>query len=407
MNQGLPNQKPLSAEEMSFLRGLSQSEDAPQRVKSIERTTNHDVKAVEYYITEMMEKAKMGNQSLVHFGCTSEDINNLSYGLILKDARESVILPTMTRLVDQLRQLAHQLADSPLLSLTHGQPATPTTMGKELANFTWRLEKEAATFKRVSIMGKLNGAVGNYNAFAVSYADVEWPSLTQEFIEQRLGICHAAYSTQIECHDYIAELCDSISRFNRILLDFVRDIWQYISRSLFTLKKVESEVGSSTMPHKINPIDFENCEGNLGLANAILHHLSEKLPVSRLQRDLSDSTVLRSVGVGFAYALIAYTSCLQGLGKIELKPAALAAELDPANMLLGEAIQTVLRKNGVANAYERLKALTRGEDLQASELKSFIESLRAEIEDPQDFERLMKLTPKDYVGLAPFLARSV
>ncbi len=375
------------------------------RVKSIEATTNHDVKAVEYFLKEKVA----GNEELaavsefLHFACTSEDINNLSYGLMLSEARDSVLLPAMDRLIAAATAMAQDMAGAAMLSRTHGQPASPTTMGKEWANVVFRLRRQRQQVADVSILGKINGAVGNYNAHLVSYPDVEWPTLAKAFVEE-LGLAWNPYTTQIEPHDYIAELGDALARFDTVLIDFCRDVWGYVSLGYFKQKVIAGEVGSSTMPHKVNPIDFENAEGNLGLANAVLRHLAEKLPVSRWQRDLTDSTVLRNLGVGFGYALLAYESALKGLGKLELNPVRLAEDLDATWEVLGEAVQTVMRRYGLANPYEQMKALTRGKGITPESLYAFIENL----DIPGDAKtQLLALTPATYTGNAEQQARDI
>ncbi|OBS10737.1 adenylosuccinate lyase [Acidihalobacter prosperus] len=375
-------------------------------VKTIERTTNHDVKAVEYFIKQRFAAADPALDSVkefVHFACTSEDINNLAYGLMLKRGRDEVLLPAMDEIVALLRALAHRLADSPMLSRTHGQPASPTTLGKEFANVVARLERQRAQIAEVSILGKINGAVGNYNAHAITYPDLDWAAFAERFVTG-LGLAWNPYTTQIEPHDYIAELFDAVARFNTILLDLARDTWGYISLGYFRQRVVAGEVGSSTMPHKVNPIDFENAEGNLGLANAILEHLARKLPVSRWQRDLTDSTVLRNLGVGLAHSLIAYRALLKGLGKLEVDHDRLAADLEANWEVLAEPIQTVMRRYGLPNPYEQLKALTRGQRIDAARLRSFIEAL-----DLPEAARaaLLELTPAGYTGTAAEQAKRV
>ncbi len=379
-------------------------EDA-QRIKAIEATTNHDVKAIEYYLKEQIA----GNEELeaisefIHFACTSEDINNLSYALMLKKARQRILLPMMQRIMDTLAELAHKYADLPMLARTHGQPASPTTIGKELANLVQRLRRQYTQFEQAEILGKMNGAVGNFNAHLVAYPEVDWPLLAQNFV-QELGLNYNAYTTQIEPHDFIAEYFGGIGRFNTILVDFCRDVWGYISLGYFRQRMVENEVGSSTMPHKVNPIDFENAEGNLGLADAIFHHLAAKLPISRWQRDLTDSTVLRNLGVGIAHSLIAYQSILKGLGKLEAEPERLAADLDANWEVLAEAIQTVMRRYGIPQPYEQLKKLTRGQRVNQENLCEFVESLELPREVKQ---RLLALTPATYTGNAAQQGRSI
>ncbi|MEK6772041.1 MAG: adenylosuccinate lyase, partial [Pseudomonadota bacterium] len=348
-----------------------------RRVKEIEATTNHDVKAVEYFLKEKTKSnAEIAKVSeFLHFACTSEDINNLAYALMLKEARASVMLPAMDRLIDTIGKMAKRHADQPMLARTHGQPASPTTVGKELANVAYRLKRAREQAARVELLGKINGAVGNYNAHLVSYPDVDWPAFAKQFVEG-LGLSWNAYTTQIEPHDYIAELMQAMSRFNTILIDLNRDVWGYISLAYFKQKTVKGEVGSSTMPHKVNPIDFENSEGNLGLANTLFHHLAEKLPVSRWQRDLTDSTVLRNLGVGLGYSLLAWDSCLRGIGKLEVNPARLNEDLDANWDVLAEAVQTVMRRYGIPEPYEKLKELTRGKGgLTREALHTFINDL--------------------------------
>ena len=383
--------------------GLSLADAA--RVKEIERTTNHDVKAVEYLIKERLkDDAELGPAlEFVHFACTSEDINNLSYALMLREARDTVLLPALDGIAASLRALAHAQAAQPMLSRTHGQTASPTTLGKEVANVVARLERQRRQVAAVELTGKINGAVGNYNAHVASYPDVDWPAFAQRFVEG-LGLPFNPYTTQIEPHDNVAELGDAIRRANTVLVDLARDVWGYISLGYFRQKLKEGEVGSSTMPHKVNPIDFENAEGNFGLANAVLKHFSEKLPISRMQRDLTDSTVLRNMGVGFGHTVLALDSCLRGLGKLEAEPARLAADLDAAWEVLAEAVQTVMRRHGLPNPYEQLKALTRGQGITADSMRAFIESLDLPADAKQ---RLRDMTPGSYTGLAERLARGI
>ena len=367
-------------------------------VKQFEATTNHDVKAVEYLIKEKFQQIEglAPHIEFVHFACTSEDINNLSHGLMLKTALERELLPVMQEIIDVLSGLARDYAAVPMLSRTHGQVASPTTMGKELANVVARLRKQFAQVAATEILGKINGAVGNYNAHVSAYPEIDWNKISETFVTS-LNLSWNPYTTQIEPHDYIAELFDAVRRFNTILLDLDRDIWSYISIAYFKQKKVEGETGSSTMPHKVNPIDFENSEGNLGLANAILGHLGEKLPVSRWQRDLTDSTVLRNIGVGLAYSLIAYRSSLKGLGKLELNEAALAADLDASWEVLAEPVQTIMRKYGIAEPYEKLKAMTRGQSLTQGAIKSLLD----ELDLPDDVnQEILDMTPASYIGAA-------
>ena len=372
--------------------------DDAKQVKALERTTNHDVKAVEYLVKEKLSTVE-GLQpyiEFVHFACTSEDINNLAHGLMLQDAMKSSVKPLMKDVVGAIASIAKEHAATPMLSRTHGQVASPTTMGKELANVVARLKRQLATVQNIPVLGKINGAVGNYNAHVSAYPDVDWLSLSGQFVTH-LGLNWNPYTTQIEPHDYIAELFQTICRFNTILLDFDRDIWSYISIGYFRQKKVEGETGSSTMPHKVNPIDFENSEGNLGLANALLSHLAEKLPVSRWQRDLTDSTVLRNVGVGLSYSLIAYNSALKGIGKLELNEAALAKDLERSWEILAEPIQTIMRKHGIAEPYEKLKAMTRGESLSQERIVSMLD----ELDLPEAVKTdILSLTPANYIGEA-------
>jgi adenylosuccinate lyase len=374
------------------------------RVKEIESTTNHDVKAIEYFIKESIaDNAELAAISeFVHFACTSEDINNLSHALMLREGRE-VLLQDIDAIVDKLAEQAREFADIPMLSRTHGQTASPTTMGKELANVVARLRRQRACIADVALLGKINGAVGNYNAHISAYADVDWEANAQSFVEG-LGLSWNPYTTQIEPHDYIAELFDAIARFNTILIDLDRDIWGYISLGYFKQRTIAGEVGSSTMPHKVNPIDFENSEGNLGIANAVLQHLAAKLPISRWQRDLTDSTVLRNMGVGMAYSVIAYQATLKGLGKLQINPERLAADLDDAWEVLAEPIQTVMRRYGVEEPYEKLKALTRGQRITRETLASFIETL--EIPEAAKAE-LRQLSPASYIGNAVAQAKRI
>jgi adenylosuccinate lyase len=376
-----------------------------QRIKDIERTTNHDVKAVEYFIKEKIaDNAELhAVTEFVHFACTSEDINNLSHALMLREGLDIGMLPVMTKVIDQIAKLAHDHAAQPMLSRTHGQTASPTTVGKELANAVHRLRRQLAQIQNVELLGKINGAVGNYNAHLSAYPNIDWAATAETFIEG-LGLNFNPYTTQIEPHDYIAELYDAVARFNTILIDLDRDIWGYISLGYFTQKTVEGEVGSSTMPHKVNPIDFENSEGNLGIANALLNHLSAKLPISRWQRDLTDSTVLRNLGVGFAHSLIAYESTLKGLSKLELNAARLDADLNQAWEVLAEPIQTVMRRYNIEKPYEKLKALTRGKAMSAEVIQSFVSSL--DIPEQAKAE-LMAMTPGSYIGNAINQARNI
>ncbi len=368
------------------------------RIKTIERTTNHDVKAVEYFLKEKIQ----GNATLqastefLHFACTSEDINNLSHGLMLKTGRDEVLLPAMDEIITVMAQQAQQLAAQPMLSRTHGQTASPTTVGKEFANVVYRLQKQRDQVAAVQIVGKANGAVGNYNAHISAYPEIDWPAFSSDFIDS-IGLKINPFTIQIEPHDYMAEMFDAISRFNTILIDFSRDIWAYISIAYFKQRTIAGEIGSSTMPHKVNPIDFENAEGNLGLANALLGHLSSKLPISRWQRDLTDSTVLRNLGVGFAHSMIAYQSLLKGLSKLEVNSSTIEADLDSSWEVLAEPIQTVMRRYGIENPYEKLKELTRGKAITQQAFQDFINTL----EIPDDArDKLLKLTPLNYIGNA-------
>ncbi|MBT5556401.1 MAG: adenylosuccinate lyase [Halieaceae bacterium] len=377
--------------------------DAAQAIKAIERTTNHDVKAIEYFLKDSLQtNAALAQASeFVHFACTSEDINNLSHALMLRDGIP-VIAHEMRAIITAIDALATQYSDLSMLSRTHGQTASPTTLGKEMANVSARLRRQLAGVESITPLGKFNGAVGNFNAHLSAYPDINWPQLSQEFVES-LGLEWNPMTTQIEPHDYMAELFQAISRFNTILIDFDRDIWSYISLGYFKQRTIEGEIGSSTMPHKVNPIDFENSEGNLGLANAILAHLSEKLPMSRWQRDLTDSTVLRNMGVGFGYSLLAYTATLKGISKLEVNPSRLAEDLDNSWEVLAEPIQTVMRRYGIPEPYEKLKALTRGQAITRDTLHAFITTL----ELPKETKtQLLALTPANYVGLAKQLTET-
>ncbi len=405
---GIPEVAPFSAEANALLNELAENFqlEHAQRIKDIERTTNHDVKAVEYLLKEQAAKlpelAKVSE--FIHFACTSEDINNLSHALMLREGRDDVLLPLMRQVAESIRTLAVQFADVPMLSRTHGQPASPTTMGKELANVVYRLERQIAQVAAVPLLGKINGAVGNYNAHLSAYPEIDWEANAREFIEGDLGLAFNPYTTQIEPHDYIAELFDAIARFNTILIDFDRDIWGYISLGYFKQKTVAGEIGSSTMPHKVNPIDFENSEGNLGIANALLQHLASKLPVSRWQRDLTDSTVLRNLGVGLAHSLIAYEASLKGIGKLELNAQRLAADLDACWEVLAEPIQTVMRRYGIENPYEKLKELTRGKGITPEALREFIDTLAI---PEQAKSELRTMTPASYIGNAVAQAKRI
>jgi len=381
------------------------SEPDAARIKEIERITNHDVKAVEYFLKEKIaDNAEIqAVNEFIHFACTSEDINNLAYGLMLKGGRDEVLVPQLEQLNQTITSLAHQYAGDSLLSRTHGQPASPSTVGKEMANVVARLDRQIAQIKSVQIFGKINGAVGNYNAHYCAYPEVDWPELAKNFVES-LGLEWNAYTTQIEPHDYIAELFDANCRYNTVLIDFCRDLWTYISLGHFKQKVIAGEVGSSTMPHKVNPIDFENAEGNLGIANALMTHLAQKLPVSRLQRDLTDSTVLRALGVGIGHGIIAYQSALKGINKLELNDDSIAAELDANWEVLGEAVQTVMRRHGIEKPYEKLKALTRGRRINADDMAEFITTL--DLPDAVK-EQLLDLTPANYVGNAVEQAKRI
>jgi len=398
---------PFSDHAANILNGIAErfSEADAGRIKDIERTTNHDVKAVEYFIKERI----VGNAELeavsefVHFACTSEDINNLSHALMLREGRGQVLIPRMNQVIATVRALAHALADLPMLSRTHGQPASPTTLGKEMANVVYRLDRQRGQVAAVRLLGKINGAVGNYNAHLVAYPDVAWPDVACGFVES-LGLDWNSYSIQIEPHDYMAELFDAIARFNNVLMDFCRDVWGYIALGYFRQKTVAGEIGSSTMPHKVNPIDFENAEGNLGLANALFGHLAQKLPISRWQRDLTDSTVLRNLGVGFAHTSIALQSVLRGVAKLEPDKERLAVDLDANWEVLAEPVQTVMRRYGIEQPYEKLKALTRGQRITQADLAQFIDVL----ELPDDAKaRLQTLSPESYLGNASVQAKAV
>jgi adenylosuccinate lyase len=391
----------FSDEANQFLDNLAAnfSEEDGRRIKEIERTTNHDVKAVEYFLKEKVEALPelAAVSEFIHFACTSEDINNTSHALMLKEARETVILPEIRTLIDSIAKLAEEYRDIPLLSRTHGQPASPTTMGKEMANVAYRMERQYKQIENVEILAKINGAVGNYNAHLSAYPELDWHAFSEEFITESLGVTWNPYTTQIEPHDYIAELFDAVARFNTILIDFDRDVWGYIALGHFKQKTIAGEIGSSTMPHKVNPIDFENSEGNLGLANAVFGHLAQKLPVSRWQRDLTDSTVLRNLGVGVGYAVIAYTSTLKGISKLEVNRDALLAELDKNWEVLAEPVQTVMRRYAIEKPYEKLKELTRGKRVDGEAMRNFIEALDIPEHEKQ---RLKEMTPANYIGQA-------
>jgi adenylosuccinate lyase len=404
---GIAELAPFSDAAAGRLRALADGFDVAgaARVKEIERTTNHDVKAVEYFIKErLQDDAELGPAlEFVHFACTSEDINNLSYALMLHEARETVLLPKLDELVAKLRAMAHEHAGLPMLSRTHGQTASPTTVGKELANVVARLQRQREVFAGLPMPGKINGAVGNYNAHVSAYPDIDWPSFSQRFVRS-LGLDWQPYTTQIEPHDGIAELCDAQKRIDTIAIDLCRDIWGYISLGYFKQAVKAGEVGSSTMPHKVNPIDFENAEGNFGIANALLEHFAAKLPISRWQRDLTDSTVLRALGTAFGHALIGYDALLRGLGKLSANPERLAADLDASWEVLAEAVQTVMRRHGLPNPYEQLKALTRGQGINEASMREFIGGLELPADAKQ---RLLEMTPGSYTGLAERLAREI
>ncbi|WP_159654390.1 adenylosuccinate lyase [Vibrio atypicus] len=391
----------FSAEANQFLDNLAAnfSEEDARRIKEIERTTNHDVKAVEYFLKEKVADVPELHavNEFFHFACTSEDINNTSHALMLKEARENVILPEIRNLIDAIKALAVEYRDIPLLSRTHGQPASPSTMGKEMANVAYRMERQFKQIENVEILAKINGAVGNYNAHLSAYPELDWHKFSEEFITESLGVTWNPYTTQIEPHDYIAELFDAIARFNTILIDFDRDVWGYIALGHFKQKTIAGEIGSSTMPHKVNPIDFENSEGNLGLANAVFGHLAQKLPVSRWQRDLTDSTVLRNLGVGVGYAIIAYTSTLKGISKLEVNREALLAELDKNWEVLAEPVQTVMRRYNIEKPYEKLKELTRGKRVDGEAMRNFIDGLEL---PEHEKVRLKEMTPANYIGQA-------
>ena len=399
---------PFSATTIAQLDALNVnfSEADALAIKTIEATTNHDVKAVEYWLRGKLSDNPETAKALefIHFACTSEDINNLSHALMLKSARDAVMLPTLNVLTTRLQSISHQLADLPMLCRTHGQTATPSTLGKEMANVVYRLQRAGQRLAETEILGKINGAVGNYNAHLAAYPNVDWEKFAKKFVEAR-GITFNPYTTQIEPHDYMAELFDAYARINTILIDLNRDIWGYISLGYFKQKVVKGEVGSSTMPHKVNPIDFENSEGNLGLANALLRHLSEKLPISRWQRDLTDSTVLRNMGVALGYTLLAYESCLKGLNKLEANPQRLAEDLNASWEVMAEPIQTVMRRYNITDAYDKLKELTRGkDDISRASLQAFINTLEIPAQEKQ---RLLQLSPETYIGKAAELAKRI
>jgi len=432
---GFAEIKPFSAQAIAHLDQMAAnfSEKDAARIKEIEAVTNHDVKAVEYWLKEQVKDVPelVAASEFIHFACTSEDINNTSHGMMLKSARDGVLLPALQAIIAKLTEIAHANAalpmlsrthgqtaspttlgkefanvnaELPMLSRTHGQTASPTTLGKEFANVVARLQRAVRRIADVEILGKMNGAVGNYNAHLSAYPEFDWPTFSKNVIEQRLGLTFNPYTIQIEPHDYMAEMFDAIARTNTILLDLNRDIWTYVSLGYFKQKLKAGEIGSSTMPHKVNPIDFENSEGNLGLANSVLRHMADKLPVSRMQRDLTDSTVLRNIGVGFGYALLAYDSCLRGLNKLEVNAARLEQDLDANWEVLAEPVQTVMRRYGIANPYEQLKELTRGKGITREALREFIETLAV----PQEAKDLMlAMTPANYTGLAAKLAADI
>jgi adenylosuccinate lyase len=406
-NPAIVEVAPFSKDATALLNGLVDNFriEHAERVKEIERTTNHDVKAVEYLIKETIaDNAELlAVSEFVHFACTSEDINNLSHALMLKEGRDDIVVPALQAIHGQLTAMAVEFADVAMLARTHGQTASPTTVGKEMANVAYRLQRQLASITAVPLLGKINGAVGNYNAHISAYPDLDWPAISQAFIEG-LGLEFNPYTTQIEPHDYMAELFDGLARSNTILIDFARDIWGYISLGYFKQKTIAGEVGSSTMPHKVNPIDFENAEGNLGIANALYGHLSAKLPVSRWQRDLTDSTVLRNMGVGLGYSMIAYASLDKGVGKLQLNQERLAADLDAAWEVLAEPIQTVMRRYGIEEPYEKLKALTRGNVMDQATIQAFIDTL----EIPQEAKTALKaMTPASYIGNAVQQAKDI
>ena len=404
---GIPELQGLAPQMLGILDDLAAglSEVQAAQVKHIEKQTNHDVKAVEYFVKSCLDEvpAWKARREFVHFACTSEDINNLSYALMMKDARDQVMLPQLDLLIEKLRQMAHANASVAMMARTHGQPATPTTLGKEVANFAHRLKGARAVLAAVAIEGKLNGAVGNFNAHLAAYPNVDWPQLSQRFIES-LELHYNAYTTQIEPHDWIAQYLDALARINTILIDLSRDFWGYISLGYFRQKIIANEVGSSTMPHKVNPIDFENGEGNLGMANAVLRFLADKLPISRWQRDLTDSTVLRNLGVGVSHAFIAWRAIDRGLDRVQVDAQRMAADLDANWELLAEPIQTVMRRYGIDNAYEQLKTLTRGQKVDAAIVREFVRQLPLPEEAKQ---RLSNLSPSNYIGLAALLAKEI
>ncbi|HSY26865.1 MAG TPA: adenylosuccinate lyase [Burkholderiaceae bacterium] len=405
---GFAEIKPFSANANALLNKLASdfNETHAERIKAIEAVTNHDVKAVEYWLKEQVKDVPelVAASEFIHFACTSEDINNTSHGMMLKAARDTVMLPTLQAVIENLLQLAHTHANLPMMSRTHGQPASPTTLGKEIANVVARLQRAVQRIAAIEILGKMNGAVGNYNAHLSAYPNFDWETFSKNVIEQRLGLKFNPYTIQIEPHDYMAELFDAVARTNTILIDLNRDIWGYISIGYFKQRTKAGEIGSSTMPHKVNPIDFENSEGNLGMANAVLKHMAEKLPLSRWQRDLTDSTVLRNIGVGFGYAILAYDSCLRGLNKLEVNPSRIHEDLDATWEVLAEPVQTVMRRYGIENPYEQLKELTRGKGISKEALREFINGLAI----PRSAkDHLLAMTPANYIGIAAELARKI
>ena len=405
---GLAEIKPFSGNANALLNRLAAdfTDADAERIKAIEAVTNHDVKAVEYWLKEQVKDVPelLAASEFIHFACTSEDINNTSHGMMLKATRDTVMQPALQALIARLTALAHANADQPMMSRTHGQPASPTTLGKEMANVVARLQRAAERIGAVEILAKMNGAVGNYNAHLSAYPELDWQAFSKQVIEERLGLRFNPYTIQIEPHDYMAELFDAVARANTILIDLNRDIWGYISLGYFKQSTKAGEIGSSTMPHKVNPIDFENSEGNLGMANAVLKHMAEKLPVSRWQRDLTDSTVLRNIGVGFGYTLLAYDSCLRGLNKLEVNPSRMAEDLEQSWEVLAEPVQTVMRRYGIENPYEQLKELTRGKGISKEALQQFIAGLAI----PQEArDGLLALTPANYLGYALTLAQAI
>ncbi len=405
---GLPELKPLSAASRKHLHDIvaNFSESDAAEIKTIEARTNHDVKAVEYWLKTQVSSSQelVSSTEFIHFACTSEDINNTSHGLMLSAARSDVMLPALQGLLASFKAMAHEWAAVPMLARTHGQTASPTTVGKELANVAYRLERGIAVFAGVKLLAKMNGAVGNFNAHLAAYPNVDWETFSKSVVENKLGLAFNPYTIQIEPHDYMAELFDAIARLNTVLIDFSRDVWGYISWGYFKQRTKEGEVGSSTMPHKVNPIDFENAEGNFGLANALLKHMSDKLPISRFQRDLTDSTVLRNMGVAFGYTLVAYDSLARGLAKLQLNEARLQEDLNSAWEVMAEAVQTVMRRHGLPEPYEQLKAFTRGKLITQAMMQEFITQLALPEAEKQ---RLLAMTPSTYLGKAAELAKKI